>query len=377
MIINSYDSFASVYLTHSSYTDPANGRNVGVDVSFKTIFNEAGISCQKQSNIGGDITASQLWEMSYGSKEDADKVSTFMSGFSEDDKLTFATQEDFWKDYLSGVIAPKDFMDYYAGTNNGIPDFVGNKENGISYRDTVSDGYADYLNNDSFLGHVYSEDELQGSWYKDGKIHFQDGGANSTVSGLRSTGTIDDARNASVFRKNNGGPVAREAKVCPYSSLAKDGIIENNGNIFICDYENNRITLGDMTNKKDCIFIDLPSGGVLGVNKNAMSSLADSMEMFSPEDQQAIMNAMMIYNMVEDKKKELEEDETDVGEETADRIENIEVRTTNEELDVEDNEDETDMVENTPVTGQKGFGYSFFSKDGISLNSMPVSKCRS
>ena len=55
MIINSYDSFASVYLTHSSYTDPANGRNVGVDVSFKTIFSEAGIYCQKQSNIGGDI----------------------------------------------------------------------------------------------------------------------------------------------------------------------------------------------------------------------------------------------------------------------------------------------------------------------------------
>ena len=50
----------------------------------------------------------------------------------------------------------------------------------------------------------------------------------------------------------------------------------------MCDYENNRITLGDMTNKNDCIFIDLPSGGALDVNKNAMSSLADSMEMFSP-----------------------------------------------------------------------------------------------
>ena len=50
-------------------------------------------------------------------------------------------------------------------------------------------------------------------------------------------------------------------KKCPYSALAKDGIIEYNGVIFQCDYEKNALYLGDMSEGADIITVNLPSGG--------------------------------------------------------------------------------------------------------------------
>ena len=45
---------------------------------------------------------------------------------------------------------------------------------------------------------------------------------------------------------------------CPYSHLAKDGLIEYNGVIFVCDYKRNSICLGDMSNPKNVLNISLP-----------------------------------------------------------------------------------------------------------------------
>ena len=36
----------------------------------------------------------------------------------------------------------------------------------------------------------------------------------------------------------------------PYGEMAEDGVIEYNGVVFVCDYDHNRLTLGDTSNGK-------------------------------------------------------------------------------------------------------------------------------
>lgn len=42
---------------------------------------------------------------------------------------------------------------------------------------------------------------------------------------------------------------AETEKKCPYSFLAKDGVIQYKGVTFVCDYKQNAITLGNMYEK--------------------------------------------------------------------------------------------------------------------------------
>ena len=70
----------------------------------------------------------------------------------------------------------------------------------------------------------------------------------------------------------------------PYGEMAEDGVIEYNGVTFVCDYEHNRLTLGDTTNKEDCINIPLSGGGSLLVNRDNIDALSKAIGMFSPED---------------------------------------------------------------------------------------------
>ena len=59
---------------------------------------------------------------------------------------------------------------------------------------------------------------------------------------------------------------AETEKKCPYSFLAKDGVIQYKGVTFVCDYKQNAITLGNMYEKDKVLKIALPSGGSLHVN---------------------------------------------------------------------------------------------------------------
>ena len=56
--------------------------------------------------------------------------------------------------------------------------------------------------------------------------------------------------------------------IAPYSYLAEDGVITYNGVSFFCDYENNAITLGDMSDEKNVITVQLENGGCLKVKSD-------------------------------------------------------------------------------------------------------------
>ncbi|MCR5557757.1 MAG: hypothetical protein K6F75_09400 [Butyrivibrio sp.] len=104
---------------------------------------------------------------------------------------------------------------------------------------------------------------------------------------------------------------------CPYSIRAKDGIISYNGVNFVCDYQQNAITLGNMYEKEKVLKIYLPSGGALHVNVDNIDQLSKAAGMFTPEDLNAIMRAIHEYNHCTRKRYEIEEEKSKPIDETA------------------------------------------------------------
>lgn len=106
-----------------------------------------------------------------------------------------------------------------------------------------------------------------------------------------------------------------EEQVCkaPYSYLAKDGIIEYNGVVFVCDEEHRAICLGDMTKAEDVITIPLTEGGCLKVNRNNLSELSQAISMFSPSDIRRILVAIQQDAKCEQMKLQLDEDSDSIG----------------------------------------------------------------
>ena len=107
----------------------------------------------------------------------------------------------------------------------------------------------------------------------------------------------------------------------PYGEMAEDGVIEYNGVTFVCDYQHNRLTLGDTTNKEDCINIPLSGGGSLLVNRDNIDDLSRAIGMFSPEDVKRILEALARDNKIQQMKKELDDmengDDVDNSEEAS------------------------------------------------------------
>ena len=93
----------------------------------------------------------------------------------------------------------------------------------------------------------------------------------------------------------------------PYGYLAKNGVIEYNGVIFVCDEIHNAICLGDMTDEKNVLSIPLTEGGCLKVNRDNISDLAKTISMFSPEDIKKIMEAIATDAKCQQMQQEMDE----------------------------------------------------------------------
>lgn len=104
---------------------------------------------------------------------------------------------------------------------------------------------------------------------------------------------------------------------CGYFALAdKNGIISYNGGIFVCDYQNNAICLGDMSNSKNVLTIPLSAGGCLMVNRNSIGALGRLIGMFSAEDQGRIMRAIAEDAQLQRNEKAIDDMENDIADET-------------------------------------------------------------
>lgn len=103
-----------------------------------------------------------------------------------------------------------------------------------------------------------------------------------------------------------------EQMKCPYGHLAKDGMIRYNGVTFICDPGTNSICLGDMSDPKKVLNVNLPSGGCLKININNLGDISRAVGMFSPEDLNAVLRAISQYNHCTRKLEEIEQEESKV-----------------------------------------------------------------
>lgn len=99
---------------------------------------------------------------------------------------------------------------------------------------------------------------------------------------------------------------------CPYGHLARDGVINYNGVTFVCDPKTNSICLGDMSNPKEVLTVNLPSGGHLKMNVNNFGDISKAVGMFSPKDLNEIIRAIHQYNFCKQKLNEMEDEKSKV-----------------------------------------------------------------
>lgn len=100
----------------------------------------------------------------------------------------------------------------------------------------------------------------------------------------------------------------KAANGAPYSYLAKDGIIEYKGVMFVCDDEHRTLNLGDTSDPKKCLRIPLSRGGSLVVNRDNLGDLAKAIGMFSPEDVNLIMRAIAEDAKIQQMKNQIDDE---------------------------------------------------------------------
>ena len=184
----------SVVTRHTEYTDPETNEKVPVDIRYTTSYSKDGIVCGKRSDVGGKLSARELWSLSFESPGDYKKVQDFLKSFSNDERLTFATQESFWKDFLQDDFDIEGFREFYDSTDNGRIDIEKAMSEGRTMRETLTAQNAEYLNNNHFVGKVYSEEDLQPSWYKNGQVQINEVYDSSVPKETRVSSTINSVR---------------------------------------------------------------------------------------------------------------------------------------------------------------------------------------
>lgn len=176
----------------------------------------------------------------------------------------------------------------------------------LGYSDAVFTGNAAWSTTDHHLPQAGEQVE-------------QSDGLVSQLSGVeedKDTGNRSEAEKvyqAAVAGKPNPYQSLRDVPKVPYGHLAKDGVIEYNGVVFVCDEKTNSICLGDMTDEKNVLNIPLSGGGHLKVNRNSIGLLSKAASMFSPEDLNLIMRAIAEDTKIQSVKKEIEDEEASVG----------------------------------------------------------------
>lgn len=110
------------------------------DIRYITWYTEEGIFCRKAGQTEG-----YQWTIPFDNKEQYEKVMELIGQFPDDWNLRFAAHENFWTDFLSGIIDVGSFMEFMKETNKGVPDYsltIGDS----MYVDETKVQWAKYLN---------------------------------------------------------------------------------------------------------------------------------------------------------------------------------------------------------------------------------------
>lgn len=147
----------------------------------------------------------------------------------------------------------------------------------------------------------------------DKKMSLEDGETEEEKAGGSRRSEASRIYEAATAGKANPIDKMRTAPKVPYGHLAKDGGIEYNGVVFVCDERTNSICLGDMTDRSKVITVTLSDGGHLMVNRDCIGQLSKAAGMFSPEDLNLILRAIAQDTKIQSVKKEIDDMENSIG----------------------------------------------------------------
>ncbi|MBQ9989517.1 MAG: hypothetical protein IJP31_01030 [Lachnospiraceae bacterium] len=297
---------------------------------FHTYYSEEKIVCIQEgrravANPEEKLTADELeWEIQLNSPSQYYKLKEFLETFPQEDNLVFTANETFWKDFLNDEIDMEGFMDFYAWTNHGVPNF-GMGENGEPVglnQERIKNPIAQYFNNQHWIANVWTEEEMwemlwngdvKAEWIGNGQSSIPVGGAVTTENQIRFAGALGS--------KNTYFKYADELGVISYKSAT-----------FYCDTETDTLKLGDCSNPANCIQIALTDGGYLMVNRDNIDQLLDAITFFSPADQALILRAIQQERMKKSNLTQMEREKDKVLELVRNREEDEKKKT------VEDNQ---------------------------------------
>lgn len=109
-----------------------------------------------------------------------------------------------------------------------------------------------------------------------------------------------------------------------YFALGDGADIIYKGVCFVCNEEDNSISLGDMSDPSKVITIPLSGGGTLKVNRDNISDLGRAIGMFSPEDIGNILRAIAQDRKAQETKMEIEDNKDKKAIEQADELQDNE-----------------------------------------------------
>lgn len=126
---------------------------------------------------------------------------------------------------------------------------------------------------------------------------------------------LSDAEIAELIGNRVTDPLHKCEGKYPYAYLAEDGVINYNGVTFVCDETRNALLLGDCSDMKNCIRVNLENGGSLIVNRENLGELSSAISMFSPEDIRRILCAIADDKKIQATQKEIDDAKNSIGEE--------------------------------------------------------------
>lgn len=128
------------------------GGSEGKKTWYITVFTPDGITCQACTPGEGNEL---LWQINYKNAGEYEKVRNFLKRFDQDEDLTFASNEKFWKDFLDDKINANTFYNFFEHSVNGSFD-SGRSDGDSLYVDETKAAYSAYMAPSFFHESAYS-----------------------------------------------------------------------------------------------------------------------------------------------------------------------------------------------------------------------------
>ena len=122
---NIAEELADILLTAQyavgSFSSVETGKN---DILYVICYTKEGIFCKQTGQIS-DI----VWSIKFTANSQYDKVVDFLNKFNSDDNLKFASDKDFWNNFLDNEIDENSFFQFFQNIKNNVENQENNQWN--------------------------------------------------------------------------------------------------------------------------------------------------------------------------------------------------------------------------------------------------------